>query len=75
MTVASLILARSVAEMMTASCLLLDSVFYLMVLSSSREMTLAPVFWAVFFLPPKRDSSTNEFYLLERWLVLDPNWD
>ena len=43
-TVESLILARSEAEIITASCWLLDSVFFLIVRSSSRLMTLAPVF-------------------------------
>ena len=79
-TVASLILASSVALIITASCWLLVSVFYLMPLSSSRLITLAPVFWAVFFFPPKSDSSTYEFpftpplyFIAAEWLLaLDP---
>ena len=85
-TVASLILASSVALMITASCWLLVSVFFLIPRSSSRLITLAPVFWAVVFLFPKRDSSTYEFPFpplaatpleptFERWLALDPIWD
>lgn len=57
MTVASLILASSLALMITASYWLFYSVFFLMVLSSSKLITLAPMFEA-FVFPPKRVSST-----------------
>lgn len=74
MTVASLILARSEAVMMTASYWLLPSVLFLILRSSSTLMTVAPP--TVFFIPlllfPKRVSSTILFDLL---LALDPTLD
>ena len=72
--VASLILAKSFLLIITASFWLFFSVFPLIALSSSNEITPDDVLTALAApFPPNSVSSTYEFFDL--WLALDPICD